>query len=76
MAELREMVVTDPNTKNLTQERREAYIAALEEHRERKVVGVRAHNLAAARDVVSTTDRIVKEVSSSLDVNQLNSPFL
>ncbi|KAG2738623.1 hypothetical protein P692DRAFT_20758224 [Suillus brevipes Sb2] len=62
MAELREMVVTDPNTKNLTQERREAYITALEEHRERKVVGVWAHNLAAARDVVSTTDRIVKEL--------------
>ncbi|KAG1834282.1 hypothetical protein DFJ58DRAFT_869095 [Suillus subalutaceus] len=62
MAELREMVVTDPNTENLTREQKEAYIAALEEHRERKVAGVRAHNLAAARDVVATTDRIVKEM--------------
>ncbi|KAG1852681.1 hypothetical protein F4604DRAFT_1591923, partial [Suillus subluteus] len=62
MAELREMVVTDPDTKNLTREQKEAYIAALEEHRKRKVVGVRAHNLAAARDVVATTDRIVKEL--------------
>ncbi|KAG1860607.1 hypothetical protein DFJ58DRAFT_778195 [Suillus subalutaceus] len=58
MAELHEMVVTDPDTENLTREQKEAYIAALEEHRERKVVGVRAHNLAAARDVVATTDRI------------------
>ncbi|KAG1730790.1 hypothetical protein EDD22DRAFT_960669 [Suillus occidentalis] len=32
MAELHEMVVTDPNTKNLTQEQKAAYITALEEH--------------------------------------------
>jgi hypothetical protein len=75
MAELREMVITDPETKNLTREQKESYIAALEEHRERKLVGVRANNQAAARDVVATTDRIVKEVSLNLDGNQLNSSF-
>ncbi|KAG1786352.1 uncharacterized protein HD556DRAFT_1248400 [Suillus plorans] len=62
MAELREMVITDPETKDLTREQKEAYIAALEEHRERKGVSVRANNQAAARDVVATTDRIVKEL--------------
>ncbi|KAG1790130.1 uncharacterized protein HD556DRAFT_1446482 [Suillus plorans] len=62
MAELREMVITDPETKDLTREQKEAYIAALEEHRERKGVSVWANNQAAARDVVATTDRIVKEL--------------
>ncbi|KAG2364138.1 hypothetical protein BDR07DRAFT_1375315 [Suillus spraguei] len=61
MAELHKMVVTDPNTKNLTREQKEAYIAALEEHHKRKVVGVQAYNLAAARDVVAMMDRIIKE---------------
>ncbi|KAG2342406.1 hypothetical protein BDR05DRAFT_886714 [Suillus weaverae] len=62
LAELREMVAADPETKSLTREEKEGYIAALEEHREKKVVSVRANNLAAARDVVATTDRIVKEL--------------
>ncbi|KAG2125532.1 hypothetical protein BD769DRAFT_1668784 [Suillus cothurnatus] len=43
-------------------EMKEAYITALEEHRERKVVGVQAHNLAAVQDVVAMMDRIVKEL--------------
>jgi hypothetical protein len=41
------MVITDPETKNLTREQKESYIAALEEHCERKLVGVRANNQAA-----------------------------
>ncbi|KAG1777837.1 hypothetical protein EV702DRAFT_1221191 [Suillus placidus] len=44
------------------QGRKEGYIAALEEHRKKKVVSVRANNLAAARDIVATMDRIVKEL--------------
>ncbi|KAG1718337.1 hypothetical protein DEU56DRAFT_735573 [Suillus clintonianus] len=62
LAELREMVAADPETKGLTRQEKEGYIAALEEHRQKKVVSVRANNLAAARDVVATTDRIVKEL--------------
>ncbi|KAG0696204.1 hypothetical protein DFH29DRAFT_1004751 [Suillus ampliporus] len=49
LAELREMVANDPQTKNLTKE-------------EKKGLSVRANNSAAARDVVATTDRIVKEL--------------
>lgn len=73
MAELHEMVITDPETKNLTREQKEAYIVALEEHRERKGVSVWANNQAAVQDVVATMDRIVKEVSLNLNENQLNS---
>ncbi|KAG1728935.1 hypothetical protein EDB19DRAFT_1939609 [Suillus lakei] len=62
LAELREMVAADPETKGLTRQEKEGYIAALEEHRQKKVVSVRANNLAAARDVVATTDRIMKEL--------------
>ncbi|KAG2136211.1 hypothetical protein BD769DRAFT_1336019, partial [Suillus cothurnatus] len=46
----------------LTREQKESYIAALEEHRERKLVGVWVNNQAAARDVVAMTDRIIKEL--------------
>lgn len=63
MAELRNMVTNDPQTKSLTQDEKAAYIMALEEDRKKKVVSVRANNLAAARDVLATTDKIVKEVS-------------
>ncbi|KAG1752352.1 uncharacterized protein EDB91DRAFT_1044414 [Suillus paluster] len=62
LAELREMVAADPETKGLTRQEKEDYIAALEEHRQKKVVSVRANNLAAAQDVVATMDRIVKEL--------------
>ncbi|KAG2049247.1 hypothetical protein BDR06DRAFT_866438, partial [Suillus hirtellus] len=62
MAELHEMVITDPETKHLMMEQKEAYIAALEKHCERKGVSVQANNQAAARDVVATMDRIVKEL--------------
>ncbi|KAG1899792.1 uncharacterized protein F5891DRAFT_1128793 [Suillus fuscotomentosus] len=62
LAELREMVASDPKMKDLTREQEAAYISALDEHREKKSVGVRSNNIAAARDVVATTDRIVKEL--------------
>jgi hypothetical protein len=48
---------------------------ALEEHCERKVVGVWAHNLAAVQDIVAMTDRIVKEVGLNLAGNQVNLYF-
>ncbi|KAG1794347.1 uncharacterized protein HD556DRAFT_1236853 [Suillus plorans] len=62
LAELRKMVASDPKMKDLTREQEAAYISALDEHREKKSVGVRLNNIAAARDVVATTDRIVKEL--------------
>lgn len=63
LAELREMVASDPKMKDLTREQEAAYISALDEHHEKKSACVRSNNIAAARDVVATTDRIVKEVS-------------
>jgi hypothetical protein len=75
MAKLCKMVVADPETKNLTKEQKEAYITALEEHHERKVVGVWAHNLAAVQDIVATMDRIVKKVGLNLAGNQVNLYF-
>ncbi|KAG1860366.1 hypothetical protein F4604DRAFT_1684382 [Suillus subluteus] len=43
-----------------------AYITVLTEHRDQKTTNVRANNLAAARDVLLTTDRVVKEFSTDL----------
>ncbi|KAG2030178.1 hypothetical protein BDR03DRAFT_878994, partial [Suillus americanus] len=43
-------------------DKKAAYIRALEEHCEKKVVGIRANNLAATRDILTMTDRIVKEL--------------
>jgi hypothetical protein len=48
--------------KNLTGEEKAAYIEALNEHRDHKGLSVRVNNSAAARDVVATTERLVKEV--------------
>ncbi|KAG1888969.1 uncharacterized protein F5891DRAFT_965858 [Suillus fuscotomentosus] len=62
LAELRDMVANDPQTKSLTKDEKAAHIMALEEYREKKVVSIRANNLAAARDVLVTTERIVKEL--------------
>jgi hypothetical protein len=76
LAELREMVANDPRTKSLSREEAAAYIEALNEHHDQKGLSVWANNLAAARDVVATTDRIVKEVCLILNSNQLNSIFL
>ncbi|KAG2040314.1 hypothetical protein BDR03DRAFT_858234 [Suillus americanus] len=62
LVELREMVKNDPQMKKLTKDEKAAYIAALTEHRDQKTTNVRANNLAAARDVLLTTDRVVKEL--------------
>jgi len=64
LVELRKMVADDPQMKKLTRGEKAAYIAALTEHRTQKVASVRGNNLAAARDVLVTTERVVKEVCS------------
>ena len=56
---------------NLTQEEVDAHIAALNEHRDAKIHGVRANNIAASWDVLAITDKISKEVSGIFTVLQL-----
>ncbi|KAG1881004.1 hypothetical protein F4604DRAFT_1578451 [Suillus subluteus] len=62
LVELREMVANDPQMKELTKDEKAGYIAALSEHREQNVTNVRGNNMAAARDVLLTTERVVKEL--------------
>jgi hypothetical protein len=59
------MVTKDPQMKNLTRDEKTTYVSALREHGEQKVSSVRANNIAAARDVLVTTERVIKEVSFS-----------
>ncbi|KAG1868645.1 hypothetical protein F4604DRAFT_1584515 [Suillus subluteus] len=63
IVELREMVMNDPEMNDLTKDKKAGYIAALREHREQKVTHVRGNNMAAARDVLLTTENIVKELN-------------
>ncbi|KIK34474.1 hypothetical protein CY34DRAFT_26852 [Suillus luteus UH-Slu-Lm8-n1] len=62
LVELREMVTNDPQMKELTKDEKAGYIAALSEHREQNITNVRGNNMAAARDVLLTTERVVKEL--------------
>ncbi|KAG2033416.1 hypothetical protein BDR03DRAFT_872171, partial [Suillus americanus] len=62
LPELCKMVASDPKMKHLTSKEKVAYISALDEHCAKKLVGIWSNNLAAACDVVATTDRIVKEL--------------
>ncbi|KAG2145485.1 uncharacterized protein EDB93DRAFT_1087145, partial [Suillus bovinus] len=64
LAELREIVTHDPQMKELMEEEKAAYIEALNEHCAKKALGVCANNSAAARDVLATTERIVKELDN------------
>ncbi|KAG1893162.1 uncharacterized protein F5891DRAFT_986152 [Suillus fuscotomentosus] len=63
LVELRKMVDDDSRIKKLTKDEKASYITALEEHRKQKVASVRGNNIAAARDVLLTTERIVKELN-------------
>jgi hypothetical protein len=63
MAEVQKMVTEDPNMHNLTREEKKEFIKQLMDHRELQTSGVRASNVAAARDVVSVMDGVSKEVS-------------
>ncbi|KAG2029537.1 hypothetical protein BDR03DRAFT_845642, partial [Suillus americanus] len=62
LTELREMIAEDPQMQNLMRDEKATYVAALSEHREQKVSNMRANNMAAVRDVLVTTERIVKEL--------------
>ena len=65
------MVKEDERLQNLTQEEVDAHVAALNEHRDAKIHGVRANNIAASRDVLAITDKVSKEVSGIFTVLQL-----
>ncbi|KAG1752816.1 hypothetical protein EDB19DRAFT_1627578 [Suillus lakei] len=62
IVELRKMIMNDPEMNNLTKNEKAGYIAALREHRDQKVSHVRGNNMAATRDVLLTTEKIVKEL--------------
>lgn len=67
LTEIQKMVKDDERLQNLTQEELEQHITALNERRDTKIHGVRANNVAAARDVLATTDKIAKELTSLRD---------
>ncbi|KAG2336449.1 hypothetical protein BDR05DRAFT_953356 [Suillus weaverae] len=62
--EIRQMVTRDPamQKENLTEGEIKEYIAQLQEHRTLKTGGLHSNNIAAARDVNATTDRIRREL--------------
>ncbi|KAI6094412.1 hypothetical protein F5141DRAFT_1069656 [Pisolithus sp. B1] len=64
---IQKMVKDDEQLQNLTQEALEQHVITLNEHRDTKIHGVRANNVAAAQDVLATTDRITKELTSLHD---------
>ncbi|KIK16761.1 hypothetical protein PISMIDRAFT_15622 [Pisolithus microcarpus 441] len=63
LKEIQQMVKDDECLQNLSQEEMDQYVSMLEEHRDMKTHGVRANNVAAARDVLVTTDKIAKELN-------------
>ena len=62
LAELKEMVLTDPDIQNMTKEDEQELIDALKEYREEKKRNARPNNKSAARDITATMDRITDEV--------------
>jgi transcription elongation GreA/GreB family factor len=62
LAELKSLVSNDERLQNLTAEEEEKLVQQLAEHRRLKTTSVRANNAAAARDMLCTTDTMVKEV--------------
>ncbi|KAI6009988.1 hypothetical protein BKA83DRAFT_4029764, partial [Pisolithus microcarpus] len=63
LKEIQQMVKDDERLQNLLQEEMDQYVSTLEEHHDTKTHGVRANNVAAARDVLVTTDKIAKELN-------------
>ncbi|KAI5988439.1 hypothetical protein EDD15DRAFT_2371489 [Pisolithus albus] len=63
LKEIQQMVKDDKRLQNLSQEEMDQYVSTLEEYRDTKTHSVRANNVAAARDVLATTDKIAKELN-------------
>lgn len=66
MAEIQKMVTDDPNMRNLSREQKKDFIKQLMDYREMQTSGVRASNVAAARDAVAVMDGVSKEVSMKI----------
>jgi len=64
LAEVQKMVAEDPAMQNLTEEKKQTYLAELSNSRYTQKHGVRANNAAAARDVFKTIEKIQNEVCS------------
>ena len=71
LAEVQKLVAEDPETQNLTEEKKQAYLAELSNSRYAQKHGVRANNAAAARDVFKTVEKIENEVGVFLFVHLL-----
>lgn len=56
------MIKDDDTVEDLTKEQQDILINKLVEHRQHKTQGMRANNVAAARDMTATSDAIIKEV--------------
>jgi hypothetical protein len=56
------LIQDDDELQNMTDEKKQEIISALEDHRQLKRAGVRASNRAAAQDVHLTIEKINAEV--------------
>lgn len=65
LKELQKLVNEDASLKNLSKEREQELIAALEDHRALKTTGARATGHAAAIDAAKNVDTMIQEVSKS-----------
>ncbi|KAG1805955.1 uncharacterized protein BJ212DRAFT_1283120 [Suillus subaureus] len=64
LPELHKMVAEDADMQDLTRDEKAAYVAILSEHCDKKVSSVQANNIATAQDVLTTTERVVKELNN------------
>ncbi len=60
--EIQKLAKADPELQNLSEEKKQELLNALEEHRKVNKHGLRASNLSASLDVKSTMDQIGSEV--------------
>lgn len=58
------MIKEDDTVETLTKEQQDMLINRLVEYRQLKSQGLRANNVAAARDMTATSDAIIREVSN------------
>ncbi|KAI6126084.1 hypothetical protein EDD16DRAFT_1473634, partial [Pisolithus croceorrhizus] len=76
LKEIQQMVKDDECLQNLSQEEMDQYITMLEEHCNTKVHGIRANNVAAAQDVLMTTNKTAKELNGLCDHTGIYSTLL
>lgn len=62
LQDLKNLVTSDEKLQNLTKEQEQMLMDKLVQHRDGKTTSVRSSNAAAARDILCTSDNIIKEV--------------